>query len=268
MDSYGCAHPRPAQSLVLPPPGGIVHNSSNSSGTPTTGGELLPPIPTLVSCPKCSQHFTLYTAVSGNTFGATYWTDGWIAAPMLPPDRDVVVCPYCQQPVWAQDCKAVEPARKRNDEYAWMNDEQEHDPYERCKGFEVAHAADLEEWKSLLHPLPEDPDRERYLRTRIWWRMNDRRRDSDVETPPDDEEVINMITLAAILIESEPSDLVMKAEIMRELGRFRLAAALIRRVRQKTAPVEAPFIRELIEKGDVRVRRIDTPEGGEIRIYA
>lgn len=229
---------------------------------------MLPPIPTLVTCPRCSQRFTLYESESGNTFGAIFWTDGWIDAPMLPPDCDVVVCPNCRQPVWADDCRSAETDRVADDdEYGWQDSGRARNPYERCEGFETAEEATLDHWKSLLQPLPEDPRRERYLRTRIWWRMNDQRRITDAVIPLDPDEVGNMITLAAMLVESKTSDLVTKAEIMRELGRFQLAAKLIRRVRKKSAPPETAFIRGLIEQGDARVRQMDPPDRGAIHIY-
>lgn len=49
----------------------------------------------LVKCPFCGTKKELMTLVSGNTFGAVYWSDNKRIAPMLPIVSPVQKCPNC-----------------------------------------------------------------------------------------------------------------------------------------------------------------------------
>jgi len=61
------------------------------------------PGPTLVKkCGECAGLFKQRTLTSGNTCGATYWTDGRMAAPMLPRTPALVRCPHCSAVLWAK----------------------------------------------------------------------------------------------------------------------------------------------------------------------
>jgi hypothetical protein len=63
----------------------------------TVGPALgLIPGPDIVrECPKCRVPLLQHTISSGNTFGAQFWTDGLILAPMLPDQPWLVKCPNC-----------------------------------------------------------------------------------------------------------------------------------------------------------------------------
>ena len=49
----------------------------------------------LVKCPYCGTKKELMTLMSGNTFGAVYWSDNKRIAPMLPIVSPVQKCPHC-----------------------------------------------------------------------------------------------------------------------------------------------------------------------------
>ena len=56
---------------------------------------MTPGIAKLVKCPYCGTKKELMTLASGNTFGATYWSDNKCEAPMLPSVSPVQKCPHC-----------------------------------------------------------------------------------------------------------------------------------------------------------------------------
>src|SRR5690349_12257926 len=59
-------------------------------------------------CARCEglmKHATMY---SGNSFGATYWTDGFMYAPMLPREEVVIRCPHCKNLDWIDDLEKVD----------------------------------------------------------------------------------------------------------------------------------------------------------------
>jgi uncharacterized Zn finger protein len=54
------------------------------------------PGPTVIyECSSCGKHIEQQTIVSGNTFGARFWTDGKVDAPMLPDEPWLVKCQHC-----------------------------------------------------------------------------------------------------------------------------------------------------------------------------
>ena len=51
----------------------------------------------IVKCPYCGTKKELINLVSGNTFGAVYWSDNKRIAPMLPQASPVQKCPHCKK---------------------------------------------------------------------------------------------------------------------------------------------------------------------------
>ena len=56
---------------------------------------MLPGNAEIVKCPYCGTEKELMTLLSGNTFGAEYWSDNKRIAPMLPHVSPVQKCPNC-----------------------------------------------------------------------------------------------------------------------------------------------------------------------------
>ena len=56
---------------------------------------MLPGNAVIVKCPYCGTTKELMTLTSGNTFGATFWSDNKRIAPMLPRVSPVQKCPGC-----------------------------------------------------------------------------------------------------------------------------------------------------------------------------
>ena len=229
---------------------------------------MLPPIPCLVTCPKCTKPFKVYDSVSGNTFGATFWSDGWVDAPMMPEDKVVIVCPHCREAVWRDDCHDGHPDYKPPERNPWEDSGRDYDePYNRYGEFEAAERAGPKRFLKMLRTPVEAPERERYLRTRVWWNANHTYRKAPSHPPawtgPDK---LNMAMLASLLDETDGRQLVTKAELMRELGCFRQARSLLARVPRKDNRFAAG-VEELVEKGDSCVREIQAPDDGDITIY-
>ena len=56
---------------------------------------MTPAIARIVECPYCGGTKELLSLMSGNTFGARYWSDRKQVAPMLPQVSPVQKCPHC-----------------------------------------------------------------------------------------------------------------------------------------------------------------------------
>jgi hypothetical protein len=57
----------------------------------------------IVACPRCGHRAMVPTLMSGNTFGARHWTDGYVEAPMLPRQPPIAVCRKCRHVYWWAD---------------------------------------------------------------------------------------------------------------------------------------------------------------------
>jgi hypothetical protein len=59
-------------------------------------------------CPHCKAHVVQEETVSGNTIGATYWTDGKRKAKMLPDHPWLAKCPVCAGLFWVDEAVEVD----------------------------------------------------------------------------------------------------------------------------------------------------------------
>ena len=66
----------------------------------------------ILGCPKCESPVRLPVQLSGNTFGATFWSDGSVDAPELPTQPLFETCRGCGHDYWLEDQR--EKTRKPN----------------------------------------------------------------------------------------------------------------------------------------------------------
>ena len=184
-------------------------------------------------CVSCTVPMAQVTIKSGNTFGATLWTDGKMEAPMLPDLPWFVKCPHCHSLLWIDEqvelgetelgCMLTSEkeklSTKRHSKKTILGDIE--------PGIPQCIAPSAEELSAFLDTNISDVRKERYLRIRSWWAGNDVRRKSRKKHPLSEKEAKNLQALVALLIESDKNDRIMKAEIMRELGRFDDAVSLL-----------------------------------------
>ncbi len=189
---------------------------------------MLPGPDQIVACPHCHGLAKYRTLVSGNTFGAQVWSDGKQVAPMLPRPPAIVRCRHCAECYWLYDAKEIgtqEPWGREDDpvDPAWKNAEYIEEPTE------------AEYYSALEGNLASDRERERSLRVLAWWRRNDafrgRSHAADGAVPEASEPFkSNLRALAELLDAGDENDLVMKAEVLRELGEFEAAAGVLHRI--------------------------------------
>lgn len=192
-------------------------------------------------CPSCKGLIAQGTLRSGNTIGATFWTDGKMDAPMLPDSPSLVACPHCKAPLWINELEKI-------------GEDMFIDP---GGAFKDARGYSMLEFAGYLDFLGREtltPEKERNVRIRAWWAGNDWRRKGDEQALSDDE-ASNLLRLAESLDDSD-EDRVMKAEIFRELGRFDEAAAILAGTFDDDCAQAAAFIRGLVAKRDARVQEM------------
>lgn len=170
-------------------------------------------------CPKCSQYIKQLTFASGNTYGARFWTDGKMDAPMMPDQPWLVKCPACKDLFWVDTAKQLaelEPLSKIKKEFS--------------DALMYEHLTETDYLK-LLQKKKISRKKEEYVRIRAWWCTNDSMR---YEKPTKGSKVVfskdqedNISRLYEILDEENPNQRLMKAEIARERGMFDEAMSLL-----------------------------------------
>ena len=182
---------------------------------------------------------------SGNTFGATFWTDGKMEAPMLPETPWLLLHPLSDELFWIDGCQDVA------DENGWESQE-------KYSEVPFAQAPSLKEYRSVLRGSGGlSPDKERYLRTRCWWALNDRVRNRKRPIPLGAVSRANLLKLRSMLNENEASDRLMAAEVSRHLRDFDEANRLLTFQFPDDHARAANLIRRLTEQRDFTVRRVN-----------
>jgi hypothetical protein len=198
------------------------------------------PGPTLVrKCSACAGLITQRSIISGNTFGARYWSDGKCEAPMLPDRPSLVRCPHCRAMVWIDEQEQVGELEP------WDSPGDTSGPFKDARPYSTPT---LRDYLAVLKQGVSDPDKQHYLRLRAWWSGNDRRRVPGKTLPLTDPEVANLVAFASLLADTDENDRIMKAEIMRELALFAEAQSLLSGTFSEELSDAAATIRALVEQ--------------------
>lgn len=212
--------------------------------------------PTLYQCPACAAYFTRSVLTSLHYHNNVKdWSDGmsgqWWAGMGAPVGR----CPACAKVIWTDAAKAVMPApwkprpigavdrlwhRVTGDRSGRLRDEREWNevPLEIKEAKSIAGLHSAKDYIDALALLPADAEeREVYLRRRLWWASNDHQRLRTDGTPVAAEPVMapteshaNMLRLL-VMVEHDPKQQVERGELLRQLGRFDEAVAVLKAVK-------------------------------------
>jgi hypothetical protein len=188
---------------------------------------MIPGADRVVACPLCADRQRFTTVMSGNTFGTRAWTDGKVETPMLPDPPAVVQCRHCG------GCYFLTEAATSNPEVGAADDI----PY-------VVEPSEAAYYEAIASGLARDRIEERLLRIRAWWKSNDPFRDraaaegDRIDAANDSARIANISALLTLLSDDD-DDLVLKAEIFRELGKWGDADAVLARV---TSMRRAPIV--------------------------
>jgi hypothetical protein len=203
--------------------------------------------PSLIrKCASCENHIQEDVLASGNACGARYWTDGKCDAPMLPDSHWLIACPHCDALAWIDELEQVGT-------WDWYAG------HRRLPVFADAREPSepsLEQYLFVLARPGLGSDKERYARIRAWWASNDRRREGGERCELSARERANLERLVQLLDPAAPNDRLMRAEILRELGRFGRALDELASPLDEDFAVSAAVIRSLAASCDPYVAEI------------
>lgn len=174
---------------------------------------MMPPQTLVKKCPDCTKYI-LDSTRSGNTLRSVLWSDGKLVGPMLPVVQRLVLCPQCRAGVWIHELPEL---------YEDLNnDDVETDADGREYTVKFVESLTFADYMRYLVTANIDAGKQIYVRRAAWWRANDNRRtDNPIPlTPP---EIANLRALLPLLVSTHAEQLIMKAEILRQLADFAAA---------------------------------------------
>ncbi len=209
----------------------------------------------VIACPHCGGLAKYRTLLSGNTFGSILLSNGRRISIMMPQSPPCVNCRHCGKCYWLSGAKKIGKIRQGQEE---ENPEWNEVQY-------VVEAKESEYLAATSDNLPEDREQERELRVTAWWRhlkpfdesaFFDREAVDYIPQEPASDEAYraNLSALLEFFDENDQSDLLLKAEVLRNLGEFDAANQVLDKI---TSPELSRFVaqqRAFCEQQEIRTR--------------
>ena len=233
---------------------------------------MLPGPVRLYRCTSCQELFSRRTLSSGNTLGAKYRSDGQMNARMLPQTPPLVACPHCQTlfcmvgAAHAVECRDYFPGfgfmSEPTPEEIESKKAQEAlaEQYRDVPRYEVATLA-----QCIQYVQSQDIGRyAEQLRIYAWHRVNNERLDTGRQLLQTDEKA-NLLALLDLLLPDSDAEILLRAEVFRELGRFHEAAHSLDHEFSNDFEARAEQIMQAIERqNDQPFVFEDTRDDGDI----
>ena len=201
---------------------------------------MMPGPEILFECPQCGHLLREKTYLSGNTFGASFYSDGKRIAPMLGKVPAITKCPDCDFIFWVNDAKEVGEKWTvgSNYEKSWV------DNVEECRFLSVydyAHA--------LKEKIYKDNEEEFHLAIGLHWAFNDRvRNEESIFGQEGDKEIWKENIYRLLLMTEGNSDYnLFRAELYRNLGAFDQCAEIIDLIRNSSEEADNNRLKMLTE---------------------
>lgn len=228
-----------------------------------SGALATTPGPTrLIQCPGSSEIRQVPSIGSGNTFGANFWTDGYMVAPMLPQFPVITRCTDDGPIFWVSSAKVVGEIDR------WRDNAASAPPPAWQAAPAVRELSGAETLQAIAQGLGDTPKKLSYLRRRAWWLANEAHRSASPPGQPvavsdfaaGSEARANLEALVASLDESNADQLLFKAEGLRQLARFDEAEQLL-----KSEKLDDPRMKSFVDMvrqrtllRDARVAKVQT----------
>lgn len=177
----------------------------------------------IIACPHCGFLARKRTILSGNTFGAKLWSDGKLKARMWLDLPKVTKCSSCKHFYWIDEVEV-------KGEIDLFDNKTKNIPQEWENAQPIMYLTIDEYIEVLETDVPNDVQKERYLRKQFWWSVNDILRENlNAQIPTYYLQKLheNLAKLTLLLDEYNPNDRIIKAEIARETGDFKEAIRLL-----------------------------------------
>jgi hypothetical protein len=186
---------------------------------------MLPGPDRIIACPLCGGLARHETLLSGNNIGERIWTDGKRRAPMLPTLPQVVKCRHCKGFYWRAEAEIVGSFEPWDEVAAAANPGW-------SEARDIVEPTEKQYYQILKRGFAADAEEEVVLRSLAMQRRNDAFRNLSRSEPGNVAPVEgtareNLEAFAALLVDADDDTVIMKAEVLRELGEFWSARSLL-----------------------------------------
>lgn len=184
---------------------------------------MLPGPNFIYQCPLCDTLVSKSSLMSGNTFGAEFFSDGRYFARMMPEFPRITKCIGCTTMFWLDKTNEI-------GSYNWgeeINKEWE-------EAFNVDFLTLNDYFLALEFHLPRTIEEEIYIRKRIWWGMNDRIRFKEELPAYENENQLwsdNIHKLISLLNSSDDDEKIIITELHRNLGNFDTSIEMLKSIK-------------------------------------
>ncbi|MFM1916397.1 MAG: hypothetical protein RLZZ531_2066 [Bacteroidota bacterium] len=226
------------------------------------------PGPTYVyACPDCQLRVSKPSLASGNTFGATHYSDMRVDAPMMPSYPRITKCVRCDCSFWLDETTKVEGAIMPQITSFFDDDFTPNETKNPVFGDQLeldpAKELDRESIKdALFMNVQRDDDDELHLRYRLMWAYHKQLEEGTIlrEAINEDLDYLENIDAILHLIEEDENGLLFRAELNRYAGRFERSLELLEpTLNDPLWGVISKKMKELCEKGNREVFVLNVP---------
>ncbi|MBN2892529.1 MAG: hypothetical protein JXL97_11730 [Bacteroidales bacterium] len=173
---------------------------------------MLPGSTYIYECPNCQNKIANGSLMSGNTFGAIHYSDGFMHAPMLPEFTAITKCKKCDTIFWLKNNSEITELKPFADTNSNFDDVQN------------AEFLNIEEYNlALEQKIYSSTEEEMYLRQHLLWSINSTERGKNKIIPNFKYKKIkqkNTEKLLEILDLNIPEQRILVAELHRNSGNF------------------------------------------------
>ncbi len=206
------------------------------------------------ACPHCGEPARTSTYSSIAFYGSSTWSDGArLSFPGFP--STIVACMACHRCFREDDAAPVASAEPWDDDGARQIQAQWGDlPY-------IREPDESEYYLALARgDFPATPEAQREVRLRAWWKRNQPARTSTLprldaaSLSPEARQ--NLEALLTLLSADDEQDLLLKAEVYRELGRFTEATQVLQALPSTATALTVQRLLALCDAGDSQVTEL------------
>ncbi len=233
------------------------------------------PGPTYVyACPDCQFRVSKRSIMSGNSFGATRYSDLRIEAPMLPSYPRITKCVRCDCTFWLDETTKVEGAIMPQPVFFYIDvdhiqevqDEKKNPAFGDQLAIDPALELDLESIKdALFMKVQRNEEDELYLRYQLLWAYHKQLKDGTLTREQLNEDLAHVQNIDALLtLLEEDADgedgKLFHAELHRFAGRFERSLTML--APYLNDPLWDPIVQKMrlrCEEGNREVFVLDVP---------
>lgn len=180
---------------------------------------MIPGPANILSCPYCGGTKEVMSLISGNTCGATVWSDTRRDYPMLPEVSPIQKCPHCNKYYFIEQAKSEYSKEPNSEMSSFMK-------------LGKLCFSELKEAREEMKKLTLTKMQRWILNHELFMAFNDcfRREQEKVEFDPSEDDEKLFLTVVNELLEGiEKTDdyVLFNAELLREAGRFQEAFFLL-----------------------------------------